>query len=303
MHKDKNTLWVFLSATLLTYMVPKVDTFEGDIADEIKRKEASLAEISAASNDVGNNDDDAHVVLPKKSPVFFIALLVSLMLCVLGFAGLAYYYLTDPLLTPKEEPVILHQSDVPKISSDLKNISPTLATEIGRFVSHVEKREGGYILTISDYSSVFAYMTRNESSYIDELSLLFKESTTTEIRTISQQTTFSQEASTTPGVKSTTTLKVATSSQKETPKQILTSSSTSKAQTPTIEKNPVSVVETPVSMENTSMSWSDVTVSNQNMRVWTSGKKTVIYAFVGDKTIVLANSLENILALRSAILK
>jgi hypothetical protein len=37
-------------------MVPKVDMFARDISDEIKHKEASLADIVTASNDVGNTD-------------------------------------------------------------------------------------------------------------------------------------------------------------------------------------------------------------------------------------------------------
>jgi hypothetical protein len=38
------------------------------------------------------------------------------------------------------------------------------------------------------------------------------------------------------------------------------------------------------------------------MRVWTSGNRTVVYAFVGNTTVLISNSTDGILALKSAIL-
>lgn len=279
-------------------MMPKVDTFEGDISQEIKRKEASLAEISAASNNVGNNDD---VDLPKKPPMLFITLVVFIILCILGLGGLAYFYFTDPILSPPPEGVPIQQSAIPKSTADIKNISPMLAEQIGRFVTHVEKKDTGYILTINNYSAVFAYMTRNEKEYIEELDTLFASfpvATSTKVvtsATIPTPQPTPQNTSTSSSTK--TTQATASSSQKiDTTGGLMGTSTKISTNTPTTP--PVSL---PIE-ELVTAYFSDVTISNQNMRVWKNGNHTVVYAFVGNTTILLSNGTEGILALKNAIL-
>jgi hypothetical protein len=270
-------------------MVPKVDTFEHDIADEIKRKEASLAEISAASNDIGNHDVDP----PKKPPIFIIAVGTFLVLCLLGFGALGYFYFNDSLLPPSSGSVPIKPSDVPKTTTDLQKISPTLANEIGRFVTRVEKKEQGYILTITDYTSVFAYMIKNESAYRDELAPLFADG---KAPLVTSSTTNTQAPQT--QTISTTTFRVATSSTSTTTPKVTSTSTliaSSSAQAPTPVPDAVKpFIAAP--------GFTDITIANQNMRVWTNGNKTVVYAFVGNTTLLISNGTEGILTLKSAIL-
>lgn len=245
--------------------MPKVETFEQNIASEIKRKEASLTEISAASNNVGNDPVD----LPKKQPIFLMALVGFFVICLLGFGFIGYVALnkkTSSAAIP-EQPVIPVTTTV---ASGLQNISPTLSGQIGRFVTSVDKKDAGYVITISDYSSVFAYMTRNETSYIDELALLFAGSSYV-------------EATTTPPQSNTSTS---------------TASSTQPLAT-TTEKS----IDTTQQGQLTRSDFYDITISNQNMRVWSKDNNHVVYAFVGNNYLLISQTKEGILALRSDILR
>lgn len=250
-------------------MVPKVDTFEQDIASEIKRKEASLTGISASSNNVGNDP----VPLPKKPPIFLMAIIAFFILSLLGFGFLGYLYFSSTAKQQEEQ--ISPVTPIPKVTSDMHTVSSTLDGQIGRFVTKVEKKDQGYVLTISDYSAVFAYMTRNETSYIDELASLF-----TGVPRVVATTTQTQIATTT----ATTT--VATSTKKE-----MSTSTPVGTTTQTIAKELIS-----------SSPFYDITISNQNMRVWSSEGRSVVYAFVGTTVVLISNSKEGILALKSGIL-
>jgi hypothetical protein len=280
-------------------MIPKVDTFEGDISYEIKRKEASLTEISAASNNVGNNDD---IILPKKTPVFLIALVTFFILCVISLGALAYFYFNDSILSPTPSNTTISQASVPKNKANITTLSPTLANEIGRFITNVEKKDQGYILTISDYSPVFAYMNRNENDYIGELALLFGESAPS-LQGLPQISTSTPiRATTTSAVQAITTTVVATSSL---PKTVLKTSTSTKSTilspSPQLSTTTsASVVQLQIQITNPY--FSDITLSNQNMRVWISGNHMVVYAFVGNNTVLISNTKEGILNLRSAIL-
>ena len=283
-------------------MMPKVDTFEGDISQEIKRKEASLAEISAASNDVGNNDD---LELPKKRPMLFITLIVFLILCILGLGGLAYFYFTDPILSPPPGGVPIQQNAIPKSTADIKNISPVLAEQIGRFVTHVEKKDTGYIITINNYSAVFAYMTRNEKEYIEDLGALFASLSVATSTKVNASTTVTTPR---PAPQSTSTLSTSSSTKvtqgtASSSQKIDTAGGRIGTSTKISTNTSTTTVTVPLPVEEVVTSYfSDVTISNQNMRVWKNGNRTVVYAFVGNTTIVLSNGTDGVLALKNAIL-
>lgn len=262
-------------------MMPKVDTFEHDISDEIRRKEASLTEISAASNNVGNNDD---VELPRKAPIFLITIITFFVLSLAGFGVLGYFYYTDTLLTPQPSPATTQTGDTSKTNTTFEKISPTLAQNIGRFVTRVEKKDQGYIITVSDYSQVFAYMTRNENNYIEELATLFPPKNQVTSNTTTSSTTTTQASGQNNATTSTST-----------PASVKTNVASS---TKEIQQN----IEVPLEKVSTS-NFSDITISNQNMRVWNSGTHSVVYAFIGNKAVVISSSQEGILYLKSVILK
>lgn len=273
-------------------MTPKVDTFEHDIADEIRRKETTLEEVKAAAL---KTSELVSVITPqRKIQPLTIVLITLLSASLLGIGGVVYYYFHDSLLPPSAQSVEIPKKDIPKTMADVAKMSPTLGNEIGRFITSVEKKDKGYILSINNYSAVFAYMTRNENAYIDELAMLFtlKESTST----TSLQEKVSASATTTK------TVIISTSTQ----------TSTSTKTTPTIstttlllsEKTSTTTTSDVPQDEYTSDSkFSDITIANQNMRVYKNEKQHVVYSFIGDTTVLISNTPEGILALKGAILR
>jgi hypothetical protein len=303
-------------------MTPKVDTFEHNIAEEIKRKEEAFAK--AALNDQAKEDD---ITLPKRPPVLLIALVTCFVLALAGLIGLGYFYVTTIAKNNPIPPQVI-VDDTQKTPAQLSLLSPTLDTGIGRYVTKVEKRDLGYIITINNYSAVFAFMTRNENAYIEGLASQFygaatqakeipvvQEEKKLDVSTTSSSTpilvaTTTQASST---LTSTSTKKVsvkATStkilSKASTKKQPLTVSTTTSLATDTLivpeESFDALVVATDTLEEATSTNFKDVTIANQNMRVFVSGTTKVVYAFVGNATVIISNSEENVLALKGAIL-
>lgn len=291
-------------------MMPKVDTFEHDISDEIRRKDASLTEISAASNNVGNNEE---LDPPKQLPIFFIAIGVFSLLILIGFGILGYFYFSTDTATPDVQPISTQEKTKASIAS-LEKISPTLANGIGQFISGVEKKDQGYVITITDYSSVFAYMIRNENSYIEELVELFPprtasttpvgekivEQTTPVVATTTATTTKASPAAQSVATSTATTTKAVKSAKtatilSTTTKQLTTTSTPELPPTP--EPIAAPLVKVPIS------GFSDVTLSNQNMRVYRKDTSYVVYAFVGSKYVVISGTEEGVLTLKSAILK
>lgn len=321
-------------------MMPKVDTFEHNIVEEIKRKDASLTDISSASNNIGNNEEP----LPEKKPIFLIVVICLFVLFLIGVGGLAYYYFNDPLLNPKPQPITQIIPEKPKPTEDIAKLSPTIATNIGRFIIKTEKKERGYVLTISDYSSVFGYLTRHENDYIEELALLYSQpekgviyneveslplvtpvnapiediQTSSVIASSTQATSTKKlpvkkpvKSKTTIQLKATTTLATSTiaiaiTSSSSTPKSLSgtsTLSILSSTTTPTVSTSTTTPTTTTSTQKVSSFPrYTDVTMSNQNMRVWTSGKRKLVYAFVGNNTVIISDSPEGILATKGAIL-
>lgn len=292
-------------------MTTKVDTFEHDIADEIRRKETTLEEVKAAA--VKTAEQVPVTVPPKKIAPFTIALIALLILAVIGLTGVAYYYFHDSLLPPSAQPVEIQKKDIPKVTEAVIKISPTLGNQIGRYVTTVEKKDSGYVISINNYSAVFAYMTRNENAYIEELAKQFyKEELAT---TTPSKEEIKPAATTTPVLKTTiststviaTSTKATSSSTKITTTKPASKSLTqvkATTTTPVITPEKISTTTPEVLQMGTAPDslFTDVTVANQNMRVCKKGNRTVVYAFVGDTTVLIANSQEGILTLRDAIL-
>lgn len=262
-------------------MIPKVDTFHQDIAEEIKRKDASITAISAASNNVGNTPPEE--ILERPKPVFLIVVISLFAVGLLGMAGLAYFYFTDSLLPPSQAPVVVTPQQVPKVNATLSSLSPTLASQIGIYVTSVEKQPTGYVLVINSYSPVFSYLVRNENSYIEELASVISpvgSSTPVVAKVVPPVVVSTTTASSTKTTTATSSTKTSTSTK------VATS-------TP-----PPVIVEEPVGPY-----FKDVTISNQNMRVWTFGKRTVVYAFLTNEKIAVSQTTDGILAIKNAIIR
>lgn len=302
-------------------MIPKVDTFEHDIVDEIKRKDASLTEISAASNNVGNTDP---VILPKQRPVLLYTLIGLFIVFVLGLGVVGYMYFTDTLLPHNAVEQPIQQNIIPKTTVDISSISPALSSSVGRFVTRVEKKDTGYILTITDYSAVFAYMTRNEKEYMNDLLNLFSQAPTPDVSEtlLGNDSTSSYQmlpiiteeppkiatSSPAPTVattsRATSTKKVIKGKQSTTGTSTSVHIATSTIATTTAMSTTTIATSTKKEVEEVSLTprFSDVTLSNQNIRVLSIGRRTVAYAFLNTTTLLIANTPEQILLLRGDIL-
>jgi hypothetical protein len=208
--------------------VANIDTFEHDISEEIKHKDASLTAIASASGDIGNLPT---VSVTSPIPLLLLSVFLILASGITGYLGYVYYEnkVNPPArTTPVVIPTTNNTTLLPTVSSQFPNA-------IGYVVTSVTQSEYGYTIMFSSYSTVFAYMIKNESSFADDIA-----------------------------------------------KAVGNGRDTSTTTPP--------------------FTFTDATITNQNMRVGTSGSSTVVYSFINDKALVIASSTANILSLRNAIL-
>ena len=149
--------------------VPNIDTFENDISTEIKQKEATIGDIASAGGDIGNSSEQQK---QKISPVLFILISVVVLVAAGAILYFGYGYYTKNINTSVTSTPILK---IPKTNDVtlLPKISPLFPDAFGRFITNVEKKPDGYILTFADtftaYSSIFAYMIKNEGDYANDI--------------------------------------------------------------------------------------------------------------------------------------
>lgn len=205
--------------------VANIDTFENDITQEIKTKEASLTDIASAGGDIGNAPESG-------SSKLLLSIGILSFLVAVGMLGW-YYYVN--ITTEDQIAEQSLQTEEGNIRAKLMAISPLLDAGIGDKVTKVTSTEYGHTLSLSEYTSVFAYMIRNESIFADELA-------------------------------------ASVGSARD------------------------------LSTSTLAFWFSDMTASNQNMRVGVSDDKTVAYAFLNSKTLLIASSTEGILMLRATAL-
>ncbi|MEZ0208592.1 MAG: hypothetical protein ACAH17_00240 [Candidatus Paceibacterota bacterium] len=155
--------------------IPNIDTFEHDISEEIKNKEASIADIAAASGTIGNTEQTS-----GGSNLFFIlgGLFIFAIICVLG---VLLYFTAKNSSTPTQTAT----TTIPTTSTSLLyGLSPTLSDGISSHIQNVKKGDYGYTITLSSYTGAFAYMLKNESAYADEIALTFGEPRDTSTTTL-----------------------------------------------------------------------------------------------------------------------
>lgn len=205
--------------------VANIDTFENDITQEIKTKEASLTDIASAGGDIGNAPESS-------SSKLLLSIGILSFLVAVGMLGWYYYVNITTENQTVQQPL---QTEEVNVRAKLMAISPLLDAGIGDKVVKVTSTEYGHTLSLSEYTSVFAYMIRNESTFADELA-------------------------------------ASVGSARD------------------------------LSTSTLAFWFSDMTASNQNMRVGVSDDKTVAYAFLNSKTLLIASSTEGILMLRATAL-
>ena len=77
-----------------------------------------------------------------------------------------------------------------------------------------------------------------------------------------------------------------------------TSTGTSTQETPIVES---SLPDSFVTLDTPTYTIKDVTLSNQNMRVFTRGDVTLVYSFVNTNNVLFSNSKEGILVLKNGL--
>lgn len=146
--------------------IPNIDTFEHDIREEIKNREASVGDIASASGSVGNTSPSVSST-SNSSKALLIFAGVMLLFILSGFGYLGYVYMVQKPATKEQAAQILDQktkdANTEKIISEkLNKISPTLSVGIAHFTSQIDTTPLGSVLTLNNYSSVFAFIIKNE---------------------------------------------------------------------------------------------------------------------------------------------
>lgn len=288
-------------------MVPKVDTFALDISDEIKRKNADLAEVVPPSSE--NHGSIPSSTAPPKNtfpiPWLFIWVvlggIVALSLLV-SFLYSSYQSLSG---TPVVQTKQATEESEKKVS--ISFLSKTLSENIGRHIASVEKKDKGVVITFTSYSQVFGYMTKNEENYIHELVEYFsKKGTATTTKQLPSpqpkpQTKEPQTITTSSTTKGGSGLSSGTSS-------VIASSSL-----PTkVVLNQEKSTSTPSHATNTPSSDSvsifnalfrDVTIANINIRSYVGSDGGVAYAFISDKKLIIAGNADDIVVINNMIVR
>jgi hypothetical protein len=298
-----------------------IDTFEHDIEHEMKSKEVTVRDIATSRGDIGNEHPEEEA--PKKNILAYIAgCIVFLSLALVGgYFGYSYYLDVQEARIKAAQALAL---PAVKTTEDLlSDISQDFTDNIGRYVSKVEKRPEGYIITITSYATVFSYLIKNESVFADrvayvlgvekgvrgDLSSQMAMPTTVQVVPIPIVAQENDTSTTT----STSTKKIVPPTKKPVTKptpgaSATTSTSTLVTASSTAITTPVvasTSAEQPIQKDMTPIpfTFSDITVSNQNMRMAQSGNARFYYAFIQNKAVVFSNSTDGILKLRDAILR
>lgn len=177
--------------------IPNIDTFEHDIREEIKNREASVGDIASAGGAVGNTGKTSS----NSSRALIFLAFAMLFFILSGFGYLGYIYMTEKPATKEQAAKIVDQQirdqNTEKIISDKLNmISPTLSGGVAHFTSKIDTTPLGSVLTLSDYGSVFAFMIKNENAIASEVLAgeisKYADSTTTPDLTFVDQTQSNQ---------------------------------------------------------------------------------------------------------------
>lgn len=307
--------------------VAHIDTFEHDVAEEVKTKEASVVTIASASNDVGNPTDPSPIVPAFSKPEvpssggFWsehrqqITIIVGIVFCILLISLAAWYYVTQiqsNTAAPTQNPAL--GTTTPSITQNtaltISSLSPVLQGAIGDFVSSIQKTDTGYILTLESFSPVYVYMLKNEKAYVDELSFSLQQPqnmTTEEVLIAPPQPDVLTANANTPlasttRTSTTTGTTTASSSVVRLATTTILTASTTGTTTPVISLVPAPTISNFIP-EPIPFTFTDTTISNQNMRIATSGTSTIVYAFINTRALVIATSTGNILLLRNEVIR
>lgn len=210
--------------------LPKIETFEYDITNEIKTKEANIRDIAVSNGTIENKEEDNS----RNKNLMLIS--VSAFLILISVISVIVYFLYSQKQETLPAPKVAQRSANGFKEKDLSSRLPLLYEKVGRFITKGEETPYGFSLSLDNYNEVFAFMLKNENQFSDELSKLLK-------------------------------------------------------------------VNLYMSTSSALLSFTDITINNQNMRTLTNGSSTIVYSFLNTEYLLLSTSTEGILSMRSAIIK
>lgn len=175
-------------------MIANIETFEGDISQEVENKQSSITTKIAANEarviEEPQKEETKNSTLPI---VIFI-----LSFCIFIGSVVYYLYTQRKNVIPLQNPIIqnkgnnqggqatLLEAEIKK-TMEAKAITlsekvPTLSITLSRFFDTTLLRDdGNYIIYLNDYSSVYGYILQNEQSFGKELLGLFSTNNTHDI--------------------------------------------------------------------------------------------------------------------------
>lgn len=165
---------------------PQVETFEGDIQKEIKDNSTSVAQIASIDGKV----ETTH----EKKPIS-LALVLGIVgaILVIILAGLGYYFfvMKPSASTPEVTPITTNTTPFPVAANStstqevspstytLDTLLPRFSNGVGRYIGSIRVEDGAYILPLTQFNPVFAYVLRNEDDFRNELFTLFYQASST----------------------------------------------------------------------------------------------------------------------------
>lgn len=276
--------------------VSPVETFETDITEEIKQKQGFVTDVLAAHSSSPPKTPDQTIIRTLTFAIVF--LLIALVV------GIWYYFsVKNQQATEKIEQQKTIVVKKPAIS--INNILPKTASNIDRFVLKTTRENAGYIITLSDYTSVYGNIINNETLFGNELISLFQ--INTHSAPVFRDVTINNQD-----------MRVAT--------LVVISDATSTTMTPTVNTLMPPTIPTAsttkstssktTSLLNTSTSTKKSSSTTTPVVATTTTPKTpevvpdintsfeyVSYGFIGTSTLIISTSQEKLLELRSAIIK
>lgn len=279
-----------------TFIMPisKVETFETDITEEIKQKQGFVTDVLAAHSSAPPKTPDQTIIRVLVFAIVF--LLIALV------AGISYYF----SLKNQEATLAIEQQKavvVKKPAVSIKTILPKTSSNIERFVAKTRREEAGYVITLSDYSSVYGTIINDEVTFGNDLISLFLIDTHSvpvfrdvtinnqdmRIATLVVISTSTLSAAVQPAVVPAPIIPVivvATTTKGTSTKATSISTSTKKTSTttPTIATTTTPVITEILPDVNTTFAY-------------------ISYGFIGTSTLLISTSQEKLLELRSAIIK
>lgn len=156
----------------------KIETFEHDIADEVLKKEESATRVAATDALVQDVQKEAAQMAQtqKASPLFLSIIIAIVVIVILGAGGyFAYAFFAKkdsaPAVPAKTaQPATPQAQNAPATSvSFFDKTFPELKDGMSRYVRKAEKNPYGFTLYITDYTSTFAFVVKNEGLFAESL--------------------------------------------------------------------------------------------------------------------------------------